>query len=99
MGDTKLVICEKCWGTGHVNGGNENSTWSKTCEDCHGIGFSRVPMTNADRIRAMSDEELAELLANETYRIAKPCFDAFGYGPEKQVIYAKRLDWLKQPAE
>ena len=55
--------------------------------------------SNADRIRDMSDEELAELLANETYRIAKPCFDAFGYGLEKQVIYAKRLDWLKQPAE
>ena len=56
-------------------------------------------MTNADRTRAMSDEELAELLANETYRIAKPCFDAFGYGLEKQVIYAKRLEWLQQPAE
>lgn len=57
------------------------------------------PQTNADRIRAMSDEELAELLANETYRIAKPCFDAFGFGLEKQVIYAKRLSWLQQPAE
>ena len=56
-------------------------------------------ITNADRIRAMTDEELAELLANETYRIAKPCFDAFGYGLEKQVIYAKRLEWLQQPAE
>ena len=99
MGDTKLVICEKCLGTGHVNGGNENSTWSKACEYCHGIGFSRVPMTNADRIRAMSDEELAELLANETYRIAKPCFDAFGYGLEKQVIFAKRIEWLQQPSE
>ena len=99
MADTKLVICEKCLGTGHVNGGNENSTWSKACEYCHGIGFSRVPMTNADRIRAMSDEELAELLANETYRIAKPCFDAFGYGLEKQVIFAKRIEWLQQPSE
>ena len=99
MGDTKLVICEKCLGTGQVNGGNENSTWSKACEYCHGIGFSRVPMTNADRIRAMSDEELAELLANETYRIAKPCFDAFGYGLEKQVIFAKRIEWLQQPSE
>ena len=56
-------------------------------------------MTNAQKIRAMSDEELAELLANETYRIAKPCFDAFGFGLEKQVIYAKRLKWLQQPAE
>ena len=99
MGDTKLVICEKCLGTGHVNAGNENSTWSEACEYRHGIGFSRVPMTNADRIRAMSDEELAELLANETYRIAKPCFDAFGYGLEKQVIFAKRIEWLQQPSE
>lgn len=57
------------------------------------------PITNADRIRSMTDEELAELLANETYRIAEPCFDAFGYGLEKQVIYAKRLEWLQQPAE
>ena len=56
-------------------------------------------ITNADLIRAMTDEELAELLANETYRIAKHCFDAFGYGLEKQVIYAKRLEWLQQPAE
>ena len=63
MADTKLVICEKCWGTGHVHGGEENSTWSKTCEDCRGIGFVRVPMTNADHIRAMTDEELAHFLA------------------------------------
>ena len=61
--------------------------------------YRTEPITNADRIRAMTDEELAELLANETYRIAKPCFDAFGYGLEKQVIYAKRLEWLQQPAE
>ena len=99
MADTKLVICEKCWGTGHVHGGEENSTWSKTCEDCRGIGFVRVPMTNADHIRAMSDEELAELLADEAYRIAKPVFDCLGYGIEKQIFYARRLDWLKQPAE
>lgn len=57
------------------------------------------PQTNADRIRSMTDEELAELLANETYRIAEHCFDAFGYGLEKQVIYAKRLEWLQQPVE
>ena len=56
-------------------------------------------ITNADRIRAMTDEELAELLANETYRTAKPCFDAFGYGLEKQVIFAKRIEWLQQPSE
>ena len=57
------------------------------------------PMTNADRIRAMSDEELAEFLAEEQYRIANVVFQAAGYGLEKQVIYVRRLDWLQQPAE
>ena len=55
--------------------------------------------TNADRIRSMTDEELAELLADETYRSAKSCFDAFDLGLEKQAIYVKRLDWLQQPSE
>ena len=55
--------------------------------------------TNADRIRAMSDEELAEFLAEEQYRIANVVFQAAGYGLEKQAIYARRLDWLQQPAE
>lgn len=56
-------------------------------------------LSNADRIRDMSDEELAEFLAEEQYRIANVVFQAAGYGLEKQAIYARRLDWLKQPAE
>lgn len=56
-------------------------------------------LSNADRIRAMSDEELAEFLAEEQFRIANTVFQTVGYGLEKQVIYARRLDWLQQPAE
>lgn len=48
---------------------------------CH----SAVPMTNADCIRAMSDEELAEWLE---YEGGGACAEVFGW-----------LDWLKQPAE
>ena len=88
--------CEKCKHKEILNGGIVGCLYMGT--DCH-KGEMFDPITNADLIRAMSDEELAEMLANETYRIAKPCFDAFGYGLEKQVIYAKRLEWLKQPAE
>ena len=106
MADTKLVICEKCLGTGHVHGGEENSTWSKTCEDCRGIGFVRVPMTNADHIRAMSDEELAKILNAFTAYFEEcnrsltdtNCHDCelcelCGLGE------GKAIDWLKQPAE
>ena len=57
------------------------------------------PMRNADKIRAMSDEELAVLLAHETYRMAKPVFDVCGYGITEEFIFAQRLKWLKQPAE
>ena len=56
-------------------------------------------LTNADRIRVMSDEELAVLLAHETYRMAKPVFDVLGYGITEEFIFAQRLKWLKQPAE
>lgn len=55
--------------------------------------------TNADRIRSMSDDELAVLLAHETYRMAKPVFDVCGYGITEEFIFAQRLEWLKQPAE
>ena len=60
---------------------------------------SEQKLSNADRIRAMTDEELAEFLAEEQFRIANTVFQTVGYGLEKQVIYAQRLDWLQQPAE
>ena len=64
-----------------------------------GVTMKTEPKTNADRIRAMSDEELACLLANETYRIGKPIFEELGYGITEEFVYALRLKWLKQPAE
>ena len=48
--------------------------------------YRTEPITNADRIRAMSDEELAELLEEMTY-------DSM----EHRAKYWLR--WLKQPVE
>ena len=39
-----------------------DETDTNDCEWCDGCDFYKAPPTNADRIRAMSDEELAELL-------------------------------------
>ena len=66
---TKTIVCPECHGFGHINRECENSTWSVLCDYCNGRGVLRVPMTNADRIRDMSDEELAEFLG----RIKEPC--------------------------
>ena len=51
----------------------------------------KPPMTNSDRIRGMSDEELAEILACP-YQNDGLCFKAENC--EKCII-----DWLRQPEE
>lgn len=67
-------------------------------EDC----AAYVPViSNADRIRAMSDEELAKLIAENAYTGA--CND-FGIPHQGQCCHnCERCDaiikWLKQPAE
>ena len=53
-------------------------------------------MTNADKIRSMSDEELAEFLWN--FNLADVSTDKLGeFGPH---MFRYRLkEWLQQPAE
>ena len=68
-----------------------NFDWCAKNEEC-GM-FKQKPMSNADRIRAMTDEELAEFLTTEDMcelicSPAPPHCD----GQCKQ----KMLDWLKQ---
>ena len=63
--------------------------------------ITEYKMTNADRIRAMSDEELAKLIAENAYTGA--CND-FGIPHQGQCCHnCERCDaiikWLKQPAE
>lgn len=52
-------------------------------------------MTNYELLKSLTIEEMAAFLENETTRIAKPVFDLCGYGIHPQVIYARRLEWLK----
>ena len=54
------------------------------------------PMTNADRIRAMSDEELAlELMLWRCEAVARHHGISSEYPDTQQTI----LEWLQQPAE
>ena len=66
----------------------------------------KKPQTNADRIRAMSDEELARFAAdrqaNETYMR----LTADRYTPSeallkatREILYCKYLYWLRQPVK
>ena len=62
---------------------------------------SEQKLSNADRIRAMSDEELAKIFTRYSYEA-----HAKWYGPDQKnywsmSVYALEawLDWLQQPAE
>ena len=63
------------------------------CRTCNGSG--EKPQTNADRIRAMSDEELVEHFW-ESMPDDKFCT---GICNEDHDCDKCRLEWLKQPAE
>lgn len=97
---TKNIACPVCNGKGYVYWVNSTedtcSTGSKTCPHCDGTGIREVAFTNADRIRAMSDEELAILIckAYECYRCPGEelcnCVEGKANGAMK---------WLQQPVE
>ena len=69
----------------------------KALEDVPGKDAGKnEPMTNAQKIRSMSDEELAEFLWN--FNLADVSTDKLGeFGPH---MFRYRLkEWLKMPAE
>lgn len=76
------------------------------CDECRKKQFEKrqdkKPQANADSIRAMSDEELAEWLG---YTIADTLWEELG---KRGASFSRRsgidaasqlLEWLKQPAE
>ena len=94
----KNVVCKKC--------NNLVNDWCEKVIDSPDPDMQRdcqhfCEKTNADRIRAMSDEELAKLIAENAYTGA--CND-FGIPHQGQCCHnCERCDaiikWLKQPAE
>ena len=55
-------------------------------------------MTNADKIRAMTDEELAYFIAEQRFCTVNPIADEFRIDVTFQFVNCKNnmLDWLKQ---
>ena len=60
-----------------------------------------APLTNADRIRAMSDEELAKsrVIDYEEYPGAYLAIDCEKVFYSEEEAIAAELEWLQQPAE
>lgn len=72
----------------------------KPCRDCIRAFLAartHKPQTNADRVRAMSDEKLAERFAAACCR-DYPCEDKYMM-PDGMNCYGCWLDWLKKEVE
>lgn len=70
--------------------GENCEVWHNCGEDCH--GWESNVKTNADRIRAMSDRELAEIIMCPYDFEMEIC-------SKKDACIDCCMDWLKQPAE
>lgn len=69
---------------------------------CKGICDSAIPMSNAERIRSVTDEELAKLLMETAfYDFKRVCKKStfFGHGECDEMCVPCIVDWLQQPAE
>jgi hypothetical protein len=102
-----IMVCPECNGRGKAiyyyveTDRDENTVTAKKREDicrtCNGSG--EKPQTNADRIRAMSDEELAETLVQyDDFCGVYMADDGMKYYDFEAAKEAE-LEWLKQPAE
>ena len=112
---TVQKACPVCRGIGYVSWINttvnatENtvSATSKICPHCGGKCLCGVPMTNADRIQGMDDNELAEFLMECNPANCQQCAFSFGWrcDPDREdysdaeKCTEGRKRWLQQPAE
>lgn len=95
-----LKTCPYCEGRGYIsrfeNNENECRAWSEKCVVCEGTGSILFPETNADRIRRMSDEELAEHIWGKFGCPDGKTNVTCGYVGECKGCW---LEWLKHPVE
>ena len=93
---TKKLVCYNFGGHGFITATYENGQTSAICPVCGGIGTHEIQMTNADRIRAMTDEELNELF-HEIYNAGAEDAVAYEWG-QRTNSFEWTTEWLQQPA-
>ena len=92
-----------CYNCAHGAWLNGEDDLPEICVECnYAPGYpskwEEKRITNADRIRAMSDEELAETIPCPYMR---DCYDEckFGWHERTQTCEECKLEWLRQPVK
>ena len=93
-------ICTKCNHRAYCAMGDEQNDDNVTIKGCY-LYSEQKKQTNADRIRAMTDEELAEWMSANATNYACHKFSGMGIiekYSDNGLIAKSWLDWLKQEA-
>lgn len=102
---TKIITCPDCDGYGFISGCEDNGIWSRPCDRCHRYGYIQVPLTNGDRIRRLSDKELADCIYDLNMEGTfcenrKECIEKMEKDQLTDEMCKKCLaEWLQKPVE
>lgn len=97
----KQIACPHCQGKGFITLAavvdDLCGIGSKLCAECGGTGLQETDMTNADRIRSMTDEELVGFINHFNVcdnRTSDEC--RISYCAVCEICV---LDWLRDPVK
>ena len=86
-------LCKTCL---HKNKCDPCDTELFKITDCN--KYEQLIQTNADRIRNMTDEELAKWIFTPLDELGIPCLNTICYGEEYDCVKCV-VNWLKQECE
>jgi len=95
----KTIACPECNGHGVVVTEWENAIAGHICHNCFGSGTVEVPMTRADNIRSMNDEELALKLARLLLRMQSLCWKNKWWTAGEEALQKVVLEAIQMPME
>lgn len=90
-----MAKCDNCKNLETKNNGFDAYSWCEKINDCPHEDIERdcehySPMTNADRIRSMTDEELADFLVT---------VESYGYHDQSISGTYEMNEWLRAESE
>lgn len=99
-----MAICEKCKSSMVIIKSNTGAKCCMNCGWCSDDNSYKKIQTNADKIRSMSDEELAEFLEgiNKGYDISYGDYISMNEGifiSDRKDLSKEILKWLQSEAE
>lgn len=99
----KEIFCPKCGGCGFRSRFQENkdycTVWNELCSECNGSGKIYVPVTNGDKFRSMSDEQIANWFSKLVCHSCATTFECGECHSEDEDCAKEILKWLNKEAE